>query len=70
MGMVTILFSGAEPVDQSINILRQKTPCEYQLKTGQAISEKKTFKDYLILYIYIAQGQGKITLSGHNFDYN
>ena len=31
------------------------------VKTGQAVSEKKTFKDYEILYMYIAQGQGQIT---------
>ena len=32
------------------------------MKIGQAVSEKKTFKDYEILYMYIAQGQGQITL--------
>ena len=26
-----------------------------------AVSEKKTFKDFMILYMYIAQGQGQIT---------
>ena len=31
------------------------------MKTGQAVSEKKKFKDYEILYMYIAQGQGQIT---------
>ena len=31
------------------------------VKIGQAVSEKKTFKDYEILYMYIAQGQGQIT---------
>ena len=30
------------------------------VKIGQAVSEKK-FKDYKILYMYIAQGQGQIT---------
>ena len=37
-------------------------------KTGPAVLEK-TFKDYAILYMYIAQGQGLITLV-HNFDCN
>ena len=32
------------------------------MKIGQAVLEKKTFKDYHILYMYIAQGQGQITL--------
>ena len=31
------------------------------MKIGQAVLEKKTFKDNEILYMYIAQGQGKIT---------
>ena len=30
-------------------------------KTGRAGSENKTFKDYTILYMYLAQGQGQIT---------
>ena len=30
------------------------------VKNGQTVSEKKTFKDYEILYMYIAQGQGQI----------
>ena len=29
---------------------------------GQAVSEKKTFKDHKILYMYTALGQGQITL--------
>ena len=29
-----------------------------------AVSEKKTFKDYQILYMYISQGQGWITPGG------
>ena len=34
----------------------------YLVKIGQAVLEKKLFKDYEILYMYIAQGQGQITL--------
>ena len=30
------------------------------MKIAQAVSEKKTFKNYTILYMYIAQGQGQI----------
>ena len=38
--------------------------------TAQAVSEKKTFKNYTILYMYIAQGQRQIIPRGQNFDYN
>ena len=31
------------------------------VKTSQAVSEKKTFKKYTILYMYIARGKGQIT---------
>ena len=31
------------------------------VKTGQAVLEKNTFKDNTISYMYIDQGQGKIT---------
>ena len=31
------------------------------VKIGQAVSEKKTLKDYEILNMYKAQGQGQIT---------
>ena len=33
-------------------------------------SKKKTFKDYTILYMYIAREQGSITPGGQNFDCN
>ena len=35
---------------------------------AQAVSEK-TLKNYTILYMYIAQWQGQITLKRQNFDY-
>ena len=31
------------------------------VKIDQAVSEKKTFKDYDILYMYVAQEQGQLT---------
>ena len=37
------------------------------VKIGPAVSEKKTFKDYTILYTYTAQRQGQITLE-QSFD--
>ena len=38
-------------------------------KIVQAVSDM-TFKNYKILYMYIVQWQGQITLKGQNFDYN
>ena len=37
------------------------------MKIDQAVSEKKTFKTYTILYMYITQGKGQIT---QKFDCN
>ena len=34
------------------------------MKIGQAVSEKKMFKDYEILYMYKAQGQGQMGVGG------
>ena len=33
-------------------------------KMGPVVSEKKTSKDYMVLYLYIAQGQKQITRGG------
>ena len=40
------------------------------VKIAQTASEKKTFKNYTILYMYIVQVQGQIALWGQTFDYN
>ena len=61
MGMVAILFNDAEPFEQTDNMpSTEGTKCNL-MKIGQADSEKKTFKDNEISYMYIAQGQGQIT---------
>ena len=68
MGMVTILFSGTEPLQQTVNTLLTEGSCKIWWKLlWQVVSEKKT---YMILYMYIAQGQGQIALRGQNFDCN
>ena len=59
--MAAILFSDAEPFEQIINILSTEGPMWNLVKIVQAVSEKKTFKDFTILYMYITQGQGQIT---------
>ena len=68
--MVSILFNSEEPSEQSINTLSTR-PMWTLVKIGQALSEKKTFKDYMILYyMYTANGQEQITPGGQNFDCN
>ena len=62
MGTAAILFNGAEPFKQIDNTPSTDRPMYNLVKIGQAVSEKKTFKDYVILYMYTAQGQGQITL--------
>ena len=51
MGMAAILFKGAELFEKIFNIPSQK---------DQEVSEK-IFIDFMILYLYIAQGQGQIS---------
>ena len=59
--MVDILFNDAEPFSKLIISSSTESPMWNLVKIGQAVSEKKKFKDYDILYMYIAQGQGQIT---------
>ena len=70
MGMAAILFNCAKPFEQIGNTLLTEGPMGNLVKIAQTVSEQKTFKNYTILYMYIAQGQGQITLLGQNFDYN
>ena len=53
--MVVILFNGAEPFEQTINTSLTEDPMWNLMKIGQMVSEM-TFKDYIILYMYIAYG--------------
>ena len=48
-----ISYSGAKPFEQIINIPPTENPIK---KMGQAVSEKKTLKDFMILYLYVAKG--------------
>ena len=61
MGMVAIFFNDAERFEQIDNTPSTEGSMLNLVKIGQAVSEKKMFKDYEILYMYIAQGQGQIT---------
>ena len=49
MGMAAILFNGAEPFDQIVNILSTEGPMWNLVYIVHAVSEKKTFKDFTIL---------------------
>ena len=70
MGTAAIFFKDAEPFEQNANTPPTEGPMWNLVKTGQVILEKKTFKYFMVLYLYIAQGQGQITPSGQNFDPN
>ena len=56
--MTVILLNGAEPFEQIVNILSTEVLVWTMwnlVQTVQGISEKKTFKDLTMLYMYIAQ---------------
>ena len=59
--MAVIVFSGVESFEQIVNMPLTEDLMWNLVKIGQEFSEK-TFKDYMILYMCIAQG--------HNFDCN
>ena len=54
MGMAASLFNDAEPFD---NTPSTEGPMRNVVKIGQTDSEKKTFKDNKILYMYIGKGR-------------
>ena len=64
MGIAAILFEKAEQFEQIANIISTEGPMLNLVKSGQAVSEKKTFKGNINLYLYIAQGQGQLTPGG------
>ena len=68
MGMAAILFNGAEPFEQIGSTLSTEETMWNLVKSAQAVSEK-TFKNYTILDMYIAQGEGQITSRGQNSEY-
>ena len=58
--MVAILFNDADQFEQIDNMPSKEGPMCNLVKIGQTDTEKKTFKDYQILYMYTAQGQEQI----------
>ena len=65
--MAAILYNDVEPFEQIANIPSTEGSKWNLVKIGQAVSEKK---DYIILNMYIVNGQGQITSMGQNFDCN
>ena len=59
--MAAILFNDVEPFEQIINIPLTEGPLWNLVKIDTMLSEKKTVKEYTILYMYVAQGQWWIT---------
>ena len=57
IGMVVILFSSVEPFEQTVNISLTEGSIWNLVKIGHVVSEKM-FKDYMILNMYVAKGQG------------
>ena len=48
--MAAILFNGKEHLNKLAIPFQQKGPHKNLVKVAQAVSEKKTFKNYTILY--------------------
>ena len=69
MDMTAILFNDAKPFEQTDNTPSTEDPMWNIVTIVQAVSEKKTFKDYEILYVYIALGKEHVNPGG-NFDFN
>ena len=65
--MAAILFYDAEPFEQNVDISSTERPMWNLVKIGQVVWEKKRFKDFMVLYLYIAQRQGQITPQGAKF---
>ena len=62
MDIAAVLVNGPEPFEQIGNTLSTEGPVWNLVKIAQAVSVLKTFKNYTILYMFITQGQGQITL--------
>ena len=65
MGMAAILFNGAEPF-ATLSTERLM----WNLVNIALVVSEKSFKNYTILYMYIAQGQWQITSRGQTFHSN
>ena len=69
IGMVAILFNGAEPFKQIVKILLTEGHVFNMVKISQRF-QRRPFKKYTFLYMYIGQGQGQIKARGQHFGCN
>ena len=65
MDMAAVLFKGTIPFAQTVNTPSTEGLMVNLMKIGRSVAEMKTFKDYTILYMYLAKGQGQITPGGY-----
>ena len=56
-------FNGAWPFEQTFNPVSTVRSTWNLVKIDQVVLEEKLFKNIMILYVYTAQGQGKITIA-------
>ena len=68
--MAATFFNAAEPFEQIVYTISTEGPMWNLVKIAHVISEKKSFKNYKVLTMHIAQGQEQITPRGQNFDCN
>ena len=59
---IGMTVNGACPFEQAVNPVSTVGSTWNLVKTGQVVSEEK-FNNIIILYMYTAQGKGKITLA-------
>ena len=55
MGMAAVFFNNAKPFERIVNTFSTYGPMWNLVKIGWSISEKKTFKNHAIYYMFIAQ---------------
>ena len=63
------MFYGVEPFEQIAKTILTEDPMRNLMKISQAVSEqtvseKKAFKDYMIIYLNIVQGQQQMAPAG------
>ena len=67
MCLAAILFCDAAHLNKVSSCQHPFNRNPYVKSIDQVVLEKKTFKDFMVVYLYIAQGQGQI-IPGQNFD--
>ena len=58
-----VTVKGAWPFEQTLTLVSTVGSTWNLVKIDQVVSEEKLFNNNMMLYMYTAQGQGKITLT-------